>query len=110
MVNDAASGKLTIPVKLGLQKAKMYHLMLMLGAFITTVFFIYLSPVSSFVWLSLIAFIPLGNQAIQVYNKNPSPEFNQLLKLLSLGTLLLVLLFIVSEVFSKLETVYSAFN
>ena len=110
IVNDAASGKFTIPVKVGLQKAKYYHLGLMLGSFITTVLFIYFSPVSSLAWLSLLAFIPLGNQAIQVFIKKPSPEFNQLLKLLSMGTLLLVVLFIVSEVSSKLIIVYSALN
>lgn len=106
IVNDAASGKYTIPVKIGLKKARIYHILLISGAFLSAFIFIVFSPVTPIAWGSLLGFIPMALQTKAVLNKTPSPEYNKLLKQLSLGTLFLVLLFILTELLSKILLVY----
>ncbi|MCL9783533.1 1,4-dihydroxy-2-naphthoate polyprenyltransferase [Vibrio sp. S4M6] len=72
--NDAACGKRTVVVRLGTQRAKRYHLLLLLGAFLA--FSTYLFMQSTPVWLSIpFAFsaIVLAKHAYQVWNA-PTPR------------------------------------
>jgi 1,4-dihydroxy-2-naphthoate octaprenyltransferase len=94
--NDFASGKFTIPVKLGLQKARIYHSFLMSSALIAWSLVVY---VSFFHWIQLLVFPAMFlviKPWIGVLKTEPSPAYNGYLKQLSLGTLLLVIVFMLS--------------
>jgi 1,4-dihydroxy-2-naphthoate octaprenyltransferase len=100
--NDKASGKYTIPVKIGLQKARVYHTVLIVTALLC--FFVY-SLVHEFHWVKLFQ-IPASaliiGTLIGVRKNEPSPAFNQYLKKLSLGTLLFVIVFIFTNWLTKM--------
>jgi 1,4-dihydroxy-2-naphthoate octaprenyltransferase len=94
--NDFASGKFTIPVKLGLQKARVYHSFLMSFALLSWSLLIYFS---FFHWIQLLIFPAMFlviKTWLGILRTEPSPTYNQYLKQLSLGTLLLVVVFIIS--------------
>jgi 1,4-dihydroxy-2-naphthoate octaprenyltransferase len=95
--NDRASNKNTIVVKIGLNNARIYHWFLIIGAFVSLVFFIYVNLLHWIQFLSLLAFIPIMMQGIKVQNLAPSPKYNALLKQLSLSILLLVVVFVVLQ-------------
>jgi 1,4-dihydroxy-2-naphthoate polyprenyltransferase len=100
--NDRASGKYTIPVKIGLHKARMYHSFLVgLGLLAWTlmvyVFFLH--------WIQLLVFPAMFLVAKTwrgVLQTEPSPAYNKYLKQLSLGTLLLVLVFMGTAFFARI--------
>jgi 1,4-dihydroxy-2-naphthoate octaprenyltransferase len=100
--NDRASGKYTIPVKIGLHKARVYHTILIVSALLC--FFIY-SIVYEFHWIKLFQ-LPASFLIIitlmGVRKNEPSPAYNQYLKKLSLGTLLFVIVFILTNSAAKL--------
>lgn len=95
--NDRASGKNTIVVKIGLQKARIYHWFLLLGALFSLAFFIQANLLHWIQYLSLLAFIPIIKQGVTVQRLEPSPKYNALLKQLSISTLLLVVVFVVIQ-------------
>lgn len=95
--NDRASNKNTIVVKMGLEKARVYHAMLIGTSFLCLLLFIVFTPLHWIQYLSLLAFYPIVMQAVKVQRMEPSPAFNGLLKQLSLGTLLLVVIFVVCQ-------------
>jgi 1,4-dihydroxy-2-naphthoate octaprenyltransferase len=84
-------------VKIGLNNARIYHWFLIIGAFVSLVFFIYVNLLHWIQFLSLLAFIPIMMQGIKVQNLAPSPKYNALLKQLSLSILLLVVIFVVLQ-------------
>jgi 1,4-dihydroxy-2-naphthoate octaprenyltransferase len=86
--SDKKSGKITIPVKLGLKKAKYYHYFLIVGAQIAALLFFLLYYTNSFNALFLIAFIPLLIH-LKIVVKNSAPEvLDGQLKVLALSTFL----------------------
>lgn len=86
--SDTRAGKRTLPTRLGLKYAQVYHLLLLSGAMIC-VFSFYLT-LDNHIPLFLLVFPILGWNMRQLYRlPNPDP----LLKQLALSTLLLVLLF-----------------
>jgi 1,4-dihydroxy-2-naphthoate octaprenyltransferase len=95
--NDRVSNKNTIVVKIGLNNARIYHWFLLIGAFVSLVFFIYANLLHWIQYLSLLAFIPIMMQGFTVQNLAPSPKYNALLKQLSLSILLLVVVFVVLQ-------------
>ncbi len=95
--NDRASGKNTIVVKMGLQKARIYHWFLLLGALLSLAFFIQANLLHWIQYLSLLAFIPIIKQGVTVQKLEPSPKYNALLKQLSISTLMLVVVFVVIQ-------------
>lgn len=95
--NDRASGKNTIVVKMGLDNARSYHWFLVAGAFIYLLLFIVSTPLHWIQYVSLLAFYPIIRQAASVQKTPPSPAFNAYLKQLSLGTLFLVVVFVVIQ-------------
>lgn len=92
--NDRASQKFTIPVKIGLQKARVYHSFLIVLAILSfTVGFGFVY----FHWIQLLiipAMFLIVSTWLGVLKTQPSPAYNVFLKRLSLGTLLLVVVFI----------------
>jgi len=103
--NDTAFGKKTIPVRFGIKKARIYHFILILLAFVCNIIFLLNAPVHPFSWISIIAFVPLFIQAKKVIVTTPSPAFNAMLKQVSLGTFFLVLLFILSAALGNMYTI-----
>jgi len=90
--SDRKSGKNTIVVQIGGQKAKIYHYSLIITAMLLIVVFAVLSHYRFDQYLFLLAFIPLTKHLITVYkNQNPKlldPE----LKKLALSTFLISIL------------------
>jgi 1,4-dihydroxy-2-naphthoate octaprenyltransferase len=88
--NDRNSGKFTLPVKWGVQKAKQYHLLLVGLAVLSMSVVAFIS----FHWLGFITLLTSAiaiNQAVTVKKLLPSPAYNNLLKQLSLGTLFIAM-------------------
>jgi 1,4-dihydroxy-2-naphthoate polyprenyltransferase len=98
--SDAPAGKITIPVRLGAEKAKGYHFFLLfLGIFCAFlfVFFAYVSIIQYLFLLSLPFFIYNG---MKVW-KLRSYQLDPYLKQMALSTLLFVVLFGLGLVFAK---------
>ncbi|MDX2190634.1 MAG: 1,4-dihydroxy-2-naphthoate octaprenyltransferase [Bacteroidota bacterium] len=90
---DAAAGKVTIPLKLGLQKAGFYHFGLILFAFLGAITFHILIAGLQKWMLFLVTIIIFGN-TLKVVLRQPEPQLlDPLLKKTALGTLAFVLLF-----------------
>lgn len=93
MENDQASGKFTIPVRIGLQNARRYHVALCLTACILLILFTILVFPVYMVW-SCLGLIPILLQVKKVFQEDPSPAYNALLKQLSLGILFSVMAYV----------------
>jgi 1,4-dihydroxy-2-naphthoate octaprenyltransferase len=100
--NDRTSGKYTIPVKIGLEKARAYHTCLLVFALI--LLFAY-SLMVQFHWIKLLQ-IPAAwlivKNLLDVRKTEPSPAFNNFLKQLSLGTLLFVFVYVITNAAAKI--------
>ncbi len=107
--NDRNSGKNTIPVKIGLHKARIYHSFLITGSLICVLVILQLFSFQEMLWIALLAFIPIGFQLKIVWYTPPTSLYNKLLKQLSLGTLLLVLLFVLSRILHTIIVVQEIF-
>jgi 1,4-dihydroxy-2-naphthoate polyprenyltransferase len=95
--NDRASNKITIVVQLGLHKARIYHWCLVLIAALCLLLFLIFNHLHWIQFIALAAFYPIFKQAHTVSKTAPSPTYNSLLKLLSIGTLLVVVVFMVMQ-------------
>lgn len=98
--NDRVSNKNTIVVKMGLANARIYHIALIGISFLCLLVFIVFTPLHWIQYLSLLAFYPIIMQVVKVQKTEPSPAFNPLLKQLSIGTLLLVVVFVICQTIS----------
>jgi 1,4-dihydroxy-2-naphthoate octaprenyltransferase len=86
--NDKSSGKITLAVKWGIQHTKQYHVFLVMGGVATMCTY----TLISYGWIGfipLVASIPILKQMRDVVKNEPGPLYNQYLKNLSLGVLLL---------------------
>jgi 1,4-dihydroxy-2-naphthoate octaprenyltransferase len=108
--NDFASGKFTLPVKMGIHKARLYHSVLMSLALLSWAVLVYFTY---FHWVQLMVF-PAMFWVIKtwrgVLTEEPSPAYNQYLKMLSLGTFLLVLVFIATAFVARIIMVSQLFK
>jgi 1,4-dihydroxy-2-naphthoate octaprenyltransferase len=98
--SDQKAGKFSIPVRIGKQKASVYHWSLMVTGLISSVVFVWINYTSPFQLLFLIstpAFILIGKNV----QRKPSHELDPYLKYMALSTLLFVLLFGVGEMIAK---------
>ena len=90
--SDRKSGKNTIVVQIGGQKAKNYHYSLIITAMLLIVVFALLSHYRFDQYLFLLAFVPLTKHLITVY-KNQNPKLlDPQLKKLALSTFLISIL------------------
>ena len=95
-VNDAASGKITIVVRMGFERAKGYHLLLLTVAFVALGIWFYISNFE--VWQMLCAlptFILIVIHGRKVIRTTDAASLDPELKKVALGTFLLSLLFFV---------------
>ena len=89
---DAKVGKITLAVKLGINKAKKYHYSLIGGAMLITVIFSILYYVEPYNFLYLLAFVPLAMHLKRIKNANKPSDFDSQLKVLALSTFLFSIL------------------
>ena len=91
--NDRNSQKITIPVRIGQQKSRIYHMALILGGWITALIFIANQQNSLLQWLFLLIspiFLIDLSKIVQIKNDR---ELDPFLKRLALSTLAFTLLF-----------------
>jgi 1,4-dihydroxy-2-naphthoate octaprenyltransferase len=97
-VNDKSSNKITLVVKLGKSKAKIYHFFLVLVAIISAVFF--LQELNTFRYLFLIPFCILTLHLQKVNNTQEDKDFDPELKKVALTTFLIAIMYAVISSFS----------
>ena len=90
ITNDAASGKKTLVVRMGLEKAKRYHTSIIVLAILFVVLFTIVHGDFIWHWLFLIA-VPLLLMQVKSITKEESSHMDKYLKQLSLTTLLMVI-------------------
>lgn len=95
--NDAASGKKTIVVRMGLEKAKRYHAFLIITAILCMMLFVMYFSDSLWHWLFLVM-APLLLMQLRNIMKTESEQMDKFLKQLSLTTLLMVICLAISVV------------
>lgn len=95
--SDAATGKRTLAVRLGLPKAKIYHLFLIVISFSRLIRFTILHKTSPWQWAFLLT-LPLFVIHLVGVMKSDSAHMDKYLKQLAISTLLLVLCYGVSIV------------
>lgn len=92
--NDKASGKYTLPVRIGLKSAKKYHLILLLTAWICLIWF-------SFLMEGIVAFFlaaPLFFAHVSTIFKNEGKTLDPELKRLSLSTVVVAILILIDVI------------
>lgn len=90
--SDRATNKNTLVVKMGLQKAKLYHYFLIIGAMILVSLFAILYYWSPFNFIFLIVFIPLIKHLKRVKLAKVGQDFDPELKVVALSTFVLSIL------------------
>jgi 1,4-dihydroxy-2-naphthoate octaprenyltransferase len=97
--SDRKSNKNTIVVKMGGEKAKIYHYFLVISAMILVLEFSYFKDFNIDQYIYVLAFIPLIKHLVTVYkNKNPK-ELDPELKKVALSTFALSVLLSLSLIF-----------
>lgn len=91
--NDAASGKNTMVVKLGIKKAKVYHYTLVFFGIASAFIYTWLNYERPLQFVYSIAFIPLLVNLIKVYNNKDSRALDSELKKVALSTFAFAILF-----------------
>ncbi len=107
--NDKASGKITIPVRLGEKAAKKYHVILIATALGLLLIFSVIRYSNFFDFIYILGFPLIIINSMRIVKNPPSLLYNGFLKQLSLSTLLLVLLFGASNLLSFLFFSYGIF-
>jgi len=93
-IQDKKAEKITLVVKIGSQKSKIYHFSLILGALVSLVFYQGIYTITSYKdWLFLIAFIPLFLNLKVVAKNIIFRELDKELKKVALATFLCAILF-----------------
>jgi 1,4-dihydroxy-2-naphthoate octaprenyltransferase len=98
-IEDKKNNKNTLVVKLGSQKAKIYHYSLILGALFSTIIYVQVNYFSPFQYLFLIAFIPLFLNIKVVAQNIIFAELDSELKKVALSTFLFAILFGIVQTF-----------
>ena len=93
--SDKAAGKLSIPVRLGLKQAKMYHYLLLVIAGFCFTIFTFQAELNWLILLPSLAILFFNGRA--VYKTQKSGELDPLLKYLSFSTLLITLFLFLSS-------------
>lgn len=92
IASDSKSNKNTLVVKLGSEKAKIYHYVLVGGSMLLILLFGILYYTSPFNLMFLVIFIPLTKHLITVYKNNNPKDLDPELKKLALSTFFLSIL------------------
>lgn len=90
--NDLVMGKMTIPVRIGLKKAKLYHTLLINFAFILLLFFIFIAKLDWYIYLSFFVYILFFKDLLQISKLQNLKELDPYLKKTAINTFLLVII------------------
>ncbi|MFD3000567.1 1,4-dihydroxy-2-naphthoate polyprenyltransferase [Pontibacter toksunensis] len=96
--SDALAGKYSIPVRLGPKRARLYHLLLLLGGVASAFAYVLLNYNGSWQFLFVLALPLVLVNGVNVWLKQTSQELDPYLKQMALTTLLFVLLFGIGQV------------
>jgi 1,4-dihydroxy-2-naphthoate octaprenyltransferase len=96
--SDQLAGKNTIPVRLGLQPARIYHWVLLITAVVLAVAYVLLNFRSPWQFLFILTIPLLIRNGVLVWRTSSPQQLNPLLKQLSITTLLFVLSFSLGQV------------
>ncbi|WP_299821140.1 1,4-dihydroxy-2-naphthoate polyprenyltransferase [uncultured Pontibacter sp.] len=96
--SDTLAGKRSIPVRLGPEKARVYHLILLAGGVLSAVLYVVLNFYSYWQLLFILALPLVIVNGINVWRKQTSKELDPYLKQMAITTLLFVLLFGLGQV------------
>ena len=91
--SDSKAGKRSIPVRIGKQSAKLYHLLLLAAGMLCPLVFIVQSYHSLFQLLFLITYPLFIINGLKVWKRESSEELDPLLKQMALSTLFFVICF-----------------
>lgn len=91
--NDKKSNKNTLVVKMGLQKAKKYHYLLLIISFISILIYTLLTEKTFLNFIYLIAFIPIFSHFKRVRKNTIPKKLDPELKKLALSIFILAILF-----------------
>lgn len=91
--SDIAAGKKSIPARIGFGYAKIYHLIIILVAFIClfSYSFMHDAEISNYVYL--VTVIPFALSLLKIFKTDDKQSLDPLLKVTSLSTFILVILF-----------------
>ncbi|WP_224482994.1 1,4-dihydroxy-2-naphthoate polyprenyltransferase [Robertkochia aurantiaca] len=91
--SDRNAGKITLAVKMGINKARTYHYVLVVAGMLSSLYFAYLNFSSWFNFLFVLSFIPLGLHLKRVADSKDPSVLDKELKPLALSTFLFSILF-----------------
>ena len=91
--NDKNSGKITLPVRMGQKKSRIYHILMILGGWISAIIFISNQENSIWKWLFLLTFPIFIVDLVKIARTKNDRELDPFLKRLALSTLAFTLLF-----------------
>jgi len=100
--SDRASNKITLAVKLGLDKAKVYHVSLIISAIILSLLFgvLYYRSFSNLIFM--LVFIPLVRHAVKVFKTKEPGLLDPQLKVLALSTFALAFLLGIGHIYNAM--------
>ncbi len=102
MTSDELAGKRSLPVRLGLERARIYHWILLMLPVALTVLYVILTGGSVWEYLFLLALPLLVRNGLAISRTTDLPTLNPWLKQMSLATLVFVILFSVGQLFGNL--------
>ncbi len=100
--SDRAAGKRSIPVRLGLERAKLYHWLLLIGSVLFALLYVVLTFASAWDLLFLLAVPLLIRNGLAISRAQELPALNPWLKQMSLATLAFVGLFSAGQLISAM--------
>jgi 1,4-dihydroxy-2-naphthoate octaprenyltransferase len=94
--SDQKAGKNSIPVRIGMHKAKIYHATIIIAGLLSSVVFLLLTNNYKTILYLVLCYIFFGKHLSNIHKAESSEEFDPQLKILALLTLLFVVLFGIS--------------
>ncbi len=94
--SDKEAGKMSIPVRLGREKAVAYHIILLISGFTAALVYISLLPFTYYRLVILLAMLPLLINAKAIIQKTDPKSLDPYLKQMAISSLIFMLLFGVS--------------
>jgi 1,4-dihydroxy-2-naphthoate octaprenyltransferase len=91
--SDIAAGKKSIPARIGFRNAKIYHLIILLVAFICLFSYSFMHDAEISNYIYLITLIPFALSLVKIFKTDDKQSLDPLLKVTSLSTFILVILF-----------------
>lgn len=98
--NDQVVGKKTLVVKMGFEKAKIYHYLLITIAFVCWVIFLFHTN-NWIAWFSILPFLFLVKHLVFIYKTTVAKDIDSQLKIVALCTFAISLIFSICTILTK---------